>query len=543
MKMIAFLFLFYATKLQATTFSVPYGNISDHADASVTNSIAWFLQTYGAGHTYQLTSEAQYYIESSLKLPAGATLMSDNIKAQICAGSNLDSQVMIFLGSYSTLKNITMNAERTAAIGIDGQYTADVTIEDCSVVNTKNNFSTKIYPDTDSHLINIVGSTNAIVTGCTLKNAGCNPIENWESWGAATNNFGNGICAGRAINVLINDCSIDQTLGGSIAIARAEGVLIQRCRLSNSACINLVNNHAASQDSIIGYHNIDSPLRNVIICNNIITGYMGHGIHISGERLILTNNIIYNGCHNAIRLDDHRTPAEYTVDAFVAGNTLGLGSETNTFSRTYINHSQSEMMTMGINVRYEDDLPFIPGIGAMTSNIYARYETFNNEILDGWTSYSGTWSVNNGVLEQTATSATRQICWDNVIMTNGILQVYLNKDMSTSSWLGMCFRKNHPSDSPYVSGYMAFIRDNGDVTLYKAGQGALQTVSSGLNPQDIFFLRLTVKLTGSNIKVFINGKILIDQMDSTYPCGSVGLVSLGTVARFDSMGLRSDLED
>ncbi len=373
--------------------------------------------------------------------------------------------------------------------------------------------------------------------GCTLKNAGCNPIENWESWGAATNNYGNGICAGRAVNVLIDDCVIDQTLGGSIAIARAEGVIIQGCELSSSARINLENGHVSSQDSIIGYHNTGVVLRNVLICNNTITDYMNHGIHISGERLILINNTIHSGWHNAIRLDDQRTPTEYVVDALVQGNTLGIGSQSNTSWRTYINHTQSETITAETNFRYEDGLPFVPNIGSLTSNVYSRYETFNNGTFDGWTANSGSWSVDDHTLLQGTTNGTRTITWDNALITNGTLQVYLRQD-SGRGWSGVQFRKTSASDGPYDSGYMAFVRNNGEVTLYKAGAGALQTVSSGMDPQDLFFLRLTVELDGSSIQVSLNGRLLIDQTDSACSSGYAGLASLGTVARFDSVGLK-----
>jgi hypothetical protein len=117
------------------------------------------------------------------------------------------------------------------------------------------------------------------------------------------------------------------------------------------------------------------------------------------------------------------------------------------------------------------------------------------------------------------------------------LQVYLRQD-SGSGWSGIQFRKANASDGPYDSGYLAFVRNNGDVTLYKAGAGALETVSIGMDPQGLFFLRLTVELDGSTIQVSLNGRLIIDQTDSTYSSGSVGLASLGTVVRFDSVGIK-----
>jgi hypothetical protein len=532
-----FLFSIFALNSASETVQIPHGGILNHADASVTNSIAWVFEQYGVDQVYELTSDACYTIGSPLVLPSGSTLIGGNVAATVRAGSGMDNQTMIWMDDCSAVRNITVDANRIAAVGIDSQYTIGTTIENCRVINTKNNYSSAVYASMDSHLINVSGATNAVITGCTLKNAGCNPIENWGDWGAATNNYANGICAGRAMNVLIDDCVIDQTLGGSIAIARAEGVIIQGCDLSNSARINLENDHVSSQDSIIGYHNTGAALRNALICNNTITEYMNHGIHLSGERLILTNNTIHSGWHNAIRLDDQRLPTEYVVDALVEGNTLGVGSQTNTSSRTYINHTQSETITAGTNTRYEDGLSFVPNVGSLTSNVYSRYETFNDGNFDGWTVNYGSWRVVDKSLQQSMISGTRTITWDDALVTNGTLQVYLRQE-SGSGWSGIQFRKTNASDSPYQSGYLVFVRANGELTLYKAGVGALETVSSGMDPQDLFFLRLTVELDGDDIKVYLNGQLLISQSDSTYSSGLVGLASLGTVSRFDSVGMK-----
>ena len=534
---VGLLFSIRVATLQADTIQIPHGGISNHADASVSNSIAWCFEQYGADQVYELTTDTRYYIGSPLHLPVGAVLTDNGVTAKVRAGSGMDNQTMILMEDYSTVKDITVDANRIATVGIDAQYKNGTTIENCWVISTKNDFYDETNDEIRSHLIDITGSTNAVVTGCSVKNAGCNPIENWDDWGAATNNYANGICAGRAMNALINDCVIDQTLGGSIAIARGEGVIIQGCELSNSARINLENGHVGSQDSIIGYHNLGAALRNVLICNNTITEYMNHGVHISGERLILTNNTIHSGWHNAIRLDDQRDPTEYVVDALVVGNTLGLGSQSYTYSRTYINHTQSETITTGTNTNYETGLPFVPGVGSTVSNIYAHYETFNDGAMDGWTVGSGAWSVDGNALLQTMVSGTRAITWDGGPVTNETLQVYLHQD-SGSGWCGIHFRKTNNSDGPYDSGYMAIVKTSGDVTLFKAGTGALETVSSGMNPQDLFFLRLTVEMDGSSIKVYLNGRLLIDQVDSTYASGYVGMASLGTVSRFDSFGIK-----
>ena len=531
------LFLLRVGSVQADTIQIPHGGIYDHSDSSVSNSIAWCFEQYGEGYVYELTSDMRYYIGSPLELPDGATLTDSGVAAKVRAGAGMDNQTMILMGNYSTVKDITVDANRIAICGLDGQYKTGVTVDNCWVINTKNDFYYETNNKITSHLVNILGATNAVITGCSIKNAGCNPIENWDDWGAATNNYANGISASRAMNVLINNCVIDQTLGGSIAIARTEGVIIQDCELSNSARINLENNRNGSQDSIIGYHNYGTKMRNAVIRNNTITSYYNHGIHISGERLILENNTIHDGWLNAIRLDDHRVPTDYVIDAWVEGNVLSLGSAPGVPDRLVIDHYQAGTASIETNYCYEDGLPLTSGFGVLTSNVYSRYETFDNGTMDDWTVNSGAWSVDDRTILQSMTSSTRTITWNNVQITNGSVQVYLHQD-SGSGWSGIHFRKTNASDGPYDSGYMAFIRDNGNVTLFKAGIGALETVSSGMDPQDLFFLRLTVELNGSDIQVYLNGRLLIEQTDTTYFSGYIGLATLGPVVRFDSVGLQ-----
>ena len=526
------IFAFFVAPINggAGTYSISHDGIVDHAEPSVTGSIAWYFDTYGTNQTYILTDSVRYYIDSPITLPEGTTLTDGQADATLRAGSGLDDQTMVFMANGSTIKDLIVDANRTAAIALDGQRTEGITIENCWVLNTKNNYTTNWH---EPHLVEISRSTNATIVGCTLKNAGCNPIENIGEWDSVAN----GIMAGRAFNVYIDDCTIDQTMGGSIAIARSEGVVIQNSTLSNSAMCNLFNNRAYSQDGIIGYHNYDQALRNATIRNNTITTYNNHGIHISGERLILENNTIHGGHANAIRVSDWRTTPwrEFSVDAWIKGNTLGSGSLA--AAPTYINYYQPGTMSMETNYQYETGAPFVPGLGAGTTNLYSFYDTFNDGDSNGWTPNTGSWSVSDNILKQSTITSTRHIALDSPTVTNGTIQAYLHKDADASGWLGIQFRKSAPGDSPYTSGYLALVTHDGKVVLYKAGAGKLQSTQSVYDPEGRFFLRLTVELAESNIKVYLNGTLMINQDDSTYTGGYVGLSSLGTVAYFDSVGI------
>ncbi|RYD93441.1 MAG: hypothetical protein EOP54_19155, partial [Sphingobacteriales bacterium] len=61
------------------SYGIPVGNITDHADASIQGSIAWYLANKGGGteaepHTFYLESNAVYNTKKSIKMPPHARL-------------------------------------------------------------------------------------------------------------------------------------------------------------------------------------------------------------------------------------------------------------------------------------------------------------------------------------------------------------------------------------------------------------------------------------------------------------------------------------
>jgi hypothetical protein len=185
----------------------------------------------------------------------------------------MTDSTVLFMSDFSTLDGVAIDANRIAAIAVDGAYKTGVILKNAWIINTKNE-----YTDTarhDNHLVYFKGSTNAVIDSCTIKNAAC-PVSTNIIWDSVAN----GICGSNSKNLYITDCDIEYTMGANIAIARCDGVLIENNMLSYSSENERWDMDRAGQDAIIGYHN--SPhLYNTTIRSNTITEYCHNGIHVS----------------------------------------------------------------------------------------------------------------------------------------------------------------------------------------------------------------------------------------------------------------------
>ena len=76
------------------------------------------------------------------------------------------------------------------------------------------------------------------------------------------------------------------------------------------------------------------------------------------------------------------------------------------------------------------------------------------------------------------------------------------------------------------------MHDDGRLALFKISS-TLAVVQTGLDPVEETF-RIRVAMSGSNIMVYLNGKLYIDYNDSIYPSGYLELASHKIKARFDN---------
>ena len=150
-----------------------------------------------------------------------------------------------------------------------------------------------------------------------------------------------------------------------------------------------------------------------------------------------------------------------------------------------------------------------------------------------------TWSVTNGVLLQ---ANAADFCSAEIPGTefSGVIIETSLKLGTNSGWAGVQFRKTAVNDRPWNSGYLVQVYKNGTITLYKAGTGTIQSVSSGLDfatkPVD-----LRIEAVGSSIRVYADGIKQIHQPDSSFVCGYVSLSTLGTVAEYDDFSIQQVL--
>lgn len=105
---------------------------------------------------------------------------------------------------------------------------------------------------------------------------------------------------------------------------------------------------------------------------------------------------------------------------------------------------------------------------------------------------------------------------------------------SASGYAGVSFRQTQPTDAPWASGYMVYVKEDGSVNLYRGGpattyQGLLDgdpTVGDGVE------LKLVVR--GDRLRVFEAQSItpVIDVVDATFSGGHLSLMTLNAAAYF-----------
>jgi hypothetical protein len=101
--------------------------------------------------------------------------------------------------------------------------------------------------------------------------------------------------------------------------------------------------------------------------------------------------------------------------------------------------------------------------------------------------------------------------------------VQITDDLGNAfNWVGLAARTVHAADGGTESGYLAFLRSNGDVGLFCAKSGLNRTVRSGRDPKT-GPVRLTLSGSGNRIAVSIDGVEFLVDHDGTFASGYVGL--------------------
>ena len=165
----------------------------------------------------------------------------------------------------------------------------------------------------------------------------------------------------------------------------------------------------------------------------------------------------------------------------------------------------------------------------------------NTTLGSRWTTSGSGWSIANDILSDVDTGsdpAYEMVVLDNESFGDLVLEAkvrLVNPSLSGSDWAGIHFRKAAPFDLAWHSGYTVYVRENGDVALYKPSGEIDSATSTGLDPTG--FLHVRVEAVGSRIRVYVESERLIDVTDTTYTSGLVSLDVNGIAADFDDFEL------
>lgn len=110
------------------------------------------------------------------------------------------------------------------------------------------------------------------------------------------------------------------------------------------------------------------------------------------------------------------------------------------------------------------------------------------------------------------------------------------------NWVGLAGRTRTPSDGGTESGYLAYLRSNGDVGLFCAKSGLNRTARSRRDPKAAP-VRLTLSGSGNRIAVSVDGVEVLVERDAAFSSGYVGIQNHALGAHDDVVVLTSPLQE
>lgn len=90
------------------------------------------------------------------------------------------------------------------------------------------------------------------------------------------------------------------------------------------------------------------------------------------------------------------------------------------------------------------------------------------------------------------------------------------------NWVGVMARTQNPGHGFRETGYLAFLRANGGLGLFRAPDTVLAYVETGINPKERP-VRITLRADRDFLKVLIDGEEVLSAQDGTYTTGYCGV--------------------
>ncbi|MHB8964006.1 MAG: chitobiase/beta-hexosaminidase C-terminal domain-containing protein [Saccharofermentanales bacterium] len=278
---------------------------------------------------------------------------------------------------------------------------------------------------------------------------------------------------------------------------------------------------------------------NISFTNNITGSYAFAARPVS--------NLIENTYNNSVSVTLYTATSgatiRYTTDGSIPTSSSAVYSGPLTVDYTVCINARafktgmetSDTMSRIIEINSEFDYPTV------FSDYYAMPEVTDSR----WTKNTGTWMIESGEFSQSNQALSNAMAtMSDSPFTNNTIRFKLkivSDNGDSGNWAGVTFRKTNPSDNYTNSGYLLFLRNNGNLQLLKGGayQTILATYSSGQAPSSL--VPIKVVLNGNNIKVYWNEETspVIDVNDSAFTSGYVDLINYQTHSHYDDIVIQN----
>ncbi|NED95374.1 hypothetical protein G1H11_08600 [Phytoactinopolyspora alkaliphila] len=162
-------------------------------------------------------------------------------------------------------------------------------------------------------------------------------------------------------------------------------------------------------------------------------------------------------------------------------------------------------------------------------------DSFSGDAAGAWQVFDGNWSIDTGAYVQTDASLTgKRTGVRDLGFTDGFIEFdveIVDAAGDPTNWAGVQLRTTRFGDNFTDSGYMVFMRQTGEVFVYKAGAG---TIARGDVPASVPS-RIRVEAQGPELTILADGEHVVTATDDEFTSGSVHLVTGRTHSRFDNV--------
>ncbi len=164
-------------------------------------------------------------------------------------------------------------------------------------------------------------------------------------------------------------------------------------------------------------------------------------------------------------------------------------------------------------------------------------DDFEDDDSEGWTTTAGAWSValegDNHVFRQTDASGVARA---QIVGAHGDRQI-IEVEMKplgfgdADGWSGLTLRHVDAANH-----YVVALHSDGTVALRKVEAGVVTTLGTSAAAIEVnAWQALRVAAVGESLKVYLNGRLILQASDASFPAGSVGLVTSSASAEFDEL--------